>query len=268
MKFFIPIGVSFYCIGMVCIGIQQAIYSEFLPVLIPKWPSWIQGSATWATLSGILLVIAAAIILFGKKNPGMAIILGGFLLALFILFHLPYQLFVNPYSNHLGAWANTNKIVALSGGVLIIAGSFSKEQRSMLTKPFSSRTLHLFVLAGTLFFSQMLILFGIDHFLYAKAIATIVPAWIPGHLFWTYFAGVALIASGIAIILKFKTMAIGILLGSMIFLWLVLLHLPRALADPDGNKGNEVTSLFQALAFSGIAFVIAGLPKMTAKNTA
>jgi hypothetical protein len=43
----------------------------------------------------------------------------------------------------------------------------------------------------------------------------------------------------------------------MIFLWFVLLHIPRAIADPFTNNGNEVASAFDALAFSGIAFLIA-----------
>jgi hypothetical protein len=44
----------------------------------------------------------------------------------------------------------------------------------------------------------------------------------------------------------------------MLFLWVVLLHVPQAIADPCGNLGNEWSSLFQALAFSGVAFILAG----------
>src|SRR5215472_11313433 len=45
---------------------------------------------------------------------------------------------------------------------------------------------------GVLFAIAMAI-FGADHFVFAKFVATIVPAWIPWHEFWTYFVGVALI---------------------------------------------------------------------------
>jgi hypothetical protein len=47
----------------------------------------------------------------------------------------------------------------------------------------------------------------------------------------------------------------------MLFLWLVLLHIPRAIAEPYVAKGNEITSVFEALAFSGIALGIALLQK-------
>jgi uncharacterized membrane protein YphA (DoxX/SURF4 family) len=72
---------------------------------------------------------------------------------------------------------------------------------------------------------------------------------------------VALIGSGIAIILKIKLRIIATLLGIMIFLWFIFLHIPRAIAQPFVDKGNEVTSAFSALAFCGIAFVIAGSKK-------
>jgi uncharacterized membrane protein len=105
----------------------------------------------------------------------------------------------------------------------------------------------------------MLIAFGIDHFLYKEFVATIVPDWIPWHMFWTYFAAVALIGSGVCILFKILIRQISMLLGIMLLIWFVILHIPRAVADPDGAKGNEITSVFQALAFSGVAFVIASV---------
>jgi uncharacterized membrane protein YphA (DoxX/SURF4 family) len=100
-----------------------------------------------------------------------------------------------------------------------------------------------------------------DHFLYTEFVSKLVPSWIPGSTFWTYFAAVALIGSGIAIIFRIMLKQVALLLGTMLFLWLILLHIPRAIADPHIDKGNEVTSVFQALAFSGMAFIIAGMHK-------
>ena len=103
----------------------------------------------------------------------------------------------------------------------------------------------------------MLIIFGIDHFLYTSFVKTIVPAWIGAQLFWTYFAGVALILSGLAILINFKPRTVGLLLGTMLFIWLIVLHIPRAIAAPVTDNGNEWTSVFQCLAFSGMALLIA-----------
>jgi uncharacterized membrane protein YphA (DoxX/SURF4 family) len=92
-------------------------------------------------------------------------------------------------------------------------------------------------------------------------VETLVPSWIPWHSFWTYFAGIALIASGFAIIINIKARLAAFLLGIMIFIWLAVLHLPRGIADPHIGHGNELRSVFESLAFSGIAFVLAGTSK-------
>jgi uncharacterized membrane protein YphA (DoxX/SURF4 family) len=84
-----------------------------------------------------------------------------------------------------------------------------------------------------------------------------VPSWIPWQYFWTYFAAVALIGGGMAIILDFRVRLFANLLAIMIFLWLILLHIPRAIADPHSLNGNEITSVFEAFAYPGIALVLA-----------
>jgi hypothetical protein len=43
----------------------------------------------------------------------------------------------------------------------------------------------------------------------------------------------------------------------MLFIWFLILHIPRAIDMPEIANGNELTSVFQALAFSGVALVIA-----------
>jgi uncharacterized membrane protein YphA (DoxX/SURF4 family) len=113
---------------------------------------------------------------------------------------------------------------------------------------------------GRYFLPITAIVFGIDHFVYPIIVSKLVPSWIPGSLFWTYFAGIALIAAGVGMILRVQARLASLLLGIMIFLWLILLHIPRAFAEPPSVKGNEWTSVFEALAFSGIAFMLAALP--------
>jgi uncharacterized membrane protein YphA (DoxX/SURF4 family) len=138
-----------------------------------------------------------------------------------------------------------------------MASSFPETRLSITSK--------MLLITGRIFFSIMLIIFGIDHILYKGFVATLVPAWIPGSMFWTYFGSIALIGSGICILLKIKTRLVGMLLGTMLLIWFIILHIPRAIADPYAGKGNEITSVFQALAFSGIAFVIA-IGASTRKN--
>jgi hypothetical protein len=176
-----------------------------------------------------------------------------------IFFHIPYELHLSPAQ--LGSWTDPLKCLTLSGGAFIVAGSFpSQNNTSAIIK-----LLEKFIPAGKYFVAVMMIAFGIDHFLYTDFVATIVPAWIAGKIFWTYFAGIALIAAGLGIILNIKRRLAAILAGAMIFIWFVILHIPRAIADPHSGKGNEWTSVFEALAFSGIAFLIASQSKKQPK---
>lgn len=256
METLIKAGRKFYGICLAGLGLQQFIYAGFLPVILPAWPSWIPGPVLWAYLFGAVLIGAGTAILFEWRGRTVALVSGGVFFALFLLGHVPHLIFFNPHSNHLGTWTNALKMLALSGGAFVVAGSYTDEI-SVGNKSSLIMLLEKFVPFGSIFFSVTMIVFGIDHFLYVEFVATLVPAWIPGNIFWTYFAAIALIGSGVTIILRIKLKLVGLLLGTMIFLWFILLHIPRAIADPAGNMGNEVTSVFQALGFSGIAFVLA-----------
>jgi uncharacterized membrane protein YphA (DoxX/SURF4 family) len=244
-------GRFFYGIGVAGIGLQQFIYSEFRPVLLPYWPASVPGQNILAYLAGALLILAGLAIILDKKGRIACYILAGFFFLLFLCCHVYFQLFLNPNDFHLGSWTDALKELALSGGAFLMAASFPEQKASPPAK--------LLQLLGKAFFSIMLIAFGVDHFLYTEFVATLVPNWIPGHIFWTYFAAVALIGSGVCFLLQLQVKLVGMLCGVMLFLWFVILHIPRAIADPHAAKGNEITSVFQALAFSGIAFIIAWL---------
>jgi len=249
---------SFYGIGIAGIGIQQFIYPDFRPVIFPPaWPQWIHASPIGAYVTGAALITAGAFIVLNKKTKATSLLLGGFLFLMFIAFQCPFIMFIQPnLPYHLGLWTDPLKELALSGGAFVVA-RMSGDDPQAFRKNYLLVVLEKFVPFRRIFFSITMISFGIDHFFYTEFVATLVPAWIPDHIFWTYFAAVALIGSGVAIILKIRLRPIALLLSTMLFLWLILLHIPRAIADPRVDNGNEITSVFEALAFSGIALGIA-----------
>jgi hypothetical protein len=222
-------------------------------MLIPPKHSWIPGLAMVAYISGTMLLLAGACIVFDKKTKPIALLLGGVLLLIFCFYYVPYEFIATSNYMHLGEWDNAEKDLALSSGAFVIAGIAStRGENSRSNFP---KNLMRF---GALLFSITIISFGIDHFLYAVDVADYIPSWISNRLFWAYFAGAALLGSGIAIFLKIKLRLFATLLGAMIFIWFIILHIPYAIATPFAGKGGEVTSAFLALAYSGIAFAIAG----------
>jgi uncharacterized membrane protein YphA (DoxX/SURF4 family) len=244
-----------YALGIAGLGLQQFFFPGFRPAFVPGWFEWLANAEPLVYLFSVGLIVASGSILFNIKAKSALLILAVVFLLSFLLLHIPSNLAQNLISP--GAWTNALKILAFSGGALILAGSFDDDES---VKPSAlNRTLGKLIPLGRFFFGVMLIVFGIDHFLYAQFVATLVPEWIGGNMFWTYFAAVALIGSGVSLITKIKISLVSLLMGIMIFIWLLILHIPRAVATPELDNGNEITSVFQALAFSGVGFVLASV---------
>jgi hypothetical protein len=251
-------GRIFFGAALIAFGVLQVIYADFESVILPYWPDWLPGKLAGVYIFSLALIISGIVLLLGKRVRGFSLLLGGIFFLLFLVGHLPYQLANNLHN--LGAWTNSLKTLTLSGGAFIVAASLPVQRYSSPEHVSSlSRWLENCIPAGPVFVSVFLIICGIDHFLYTGFVATLVPSWISGAMFWTYFAGSALIGAGVAIILRIKIRLVAGLLGIMIFLWFLLLHIPRAIADPTGNKGNECVSVFEALCFSGFAFILAAI---------
>jgi uncharacterized membrane protein len=261
-KFIRPARVA-YCIGLTGMVFPQFFYKVFGSNFFPAWPH-LPLVSFWACLFTVITIAACIAIVFEKKARAASLILGGLLLAMYCFGYVPYEIILAPYNNYLGAWADGLKEPALAGGAFVIAGSFSEKTET--GKASLIKVMGKLIPFGRIFFSITMILYGYVHFLYTKPISTLVPGWIPGHVFWTYFAGAMLICSGIAIIFRIKLKLVATLLGTMIFIWLIILHTPLAVADPFGNKSNSLISAFSALAFSGIAFVIAGVAEKNVKR--
>ncbi|MDB5123708.1 MAG: hypothetical protein JWP94_1837 [Mucilaginibacter sp.] len=259
MKSLIKPGRIAYCIGLAGMVSPQFFYGKFGSNFFPGWTN-LPFVAFWACLFAIVAIAACAAIIFEKNARTVSLVLGGFLLATYCFGYLPYEILVEPYNNYLGTWASGLKEPALAGGAFVIAGSFPREANLKNT---SIKWLEKLIPFGPFLFCITMVLYGISHFLYVKPVSALVPGWIPGNIFWTYFAGAALIGLGIAIVFKIKLKLAALLLGIMIFIWLIIIHIPLAIADPFGNKSDAFISSFSALAFCATAFVISG---MASKN--
>jgi uncharacterized membrane protein len=246
----------FFAICIAGLGAQQFNDGQFRPVLIPAFNTHFAGETALIYLLSIILIGTAVAILLEKQAANASLLLGFVFLANLLFCHIPYEGWMDPAGRQsIGAWNNAFKEAALAGSAFVVAGSLTREQA--LDKMAIVTTPQVLIPLGSILFSIMIVVFGIEHFLYAEFVKTLVPAWIPGALFWTYFAAVALVGGGSAILFQTRSRPAAMLLGLMIFLWVILLHIPRAVVAPATDNGNELTSVFEALGFSGIAVLIA-----------
>jgi uncharacterized membrane protein len=112
------------------------------------------------------------------------------------------------------------------------------------------------VALGPVFFAIPMAVFASQHFTEARGVSTLVPAWLPGHLFWTYFVGTAIIAAAVGIVARQQARLAALLLGVMLLVFELTLHIPRIMAHP--KSVLAWATAFRDLAFSGGALAFAG----------
>jgi uncharacterized membrane protein len=111
------------------------------------------------------------------------------------------------------------------------------------------------VALANLCFAMPLAVFGTEHFGLAGSIMGLVPKFMPWHLFWTYFVGVALLAASLSIATKIQVRWSGLLFGIMMFLFVAMMDLPGTLA----NVHNRIswTLLCRELSFGAGGWMLA-----------
>lgn len=88
------------------------------------------------------------------------------------------------------------------------------------------------ILFGPLFYAVPLAAFGTEHFTLAALIASLVPKWIPWHLFWAYFVGACFIAAALSLVTGIQTRLAASLLALTFFLFVVLMDAPGWARQP------------------------------------
>jgi hypothetical protein len=110
-----------------------------------------------------------------------------------------------------GPWTVTSELLALCGASFILPNVMPRDELISST----GNTVSSLATAGRFAFAISLVIFAIQHFIYARFIAALIPSWIPAHLFWAYFIGVAFVGAALAIAAKVQAKLAAVLLGTM-----------------------------------------------------
>ena len=114
-------------------------------------------------------------------------------------------------------------------------------------------------------FAVPLAVFGAEHFALGNAMIGLVPPYMPLRLSWIYFVGVALIIASLSIATKIQVRWSGLLFAIMMFLFVLMIHLPGAV-----KSGDRIiwTIVIREMSFGGGGLVLAGvaLGQLRGKN--
>ncbi|HEY5029185.1 MAG TPA: hypothetical protein VIK39_12310 [Candidatus Angelobacter sp.] len=122
-----------------------------------------------------------------------------------------------------------------------------------------ARGLDKIVALANLCFAVPLAVFGTLHLFGPDFVKDLVPQYMPGRMFWVYFVGCALIAASLSIATKIGVRWSGLLVGTMMFMFVAMLYLPSALRHLHARI--TWTIVFRELSFGGAGWILAAIAK-------
>ncbi|MGC3945450.1 MAG: hypothetical protein QM762_13205 [Chryseolinea sp.] len=248
MNIYRTIGRVFFGVGIAGLGLMHFFFPGIRPIILPELTDLPATFSFIGYLAGIVLTAAGGLVVIGRMFSTVSLILGVVFFGLFVVGHLPWSLTSGSFNQY---WVDTNKMIALSGGFLMISTINSPTYNNRMMQ-WLARLAPL----GKYLFAIMLYNFAIGHYNNLEGISNIVPKYIPFPQFWTYIGGVALMGSAISIFSGFKVRTIMLLLSLNLFIWLLMLHLYYTILYPEWNEGGNFVGSLTCMCFCGTALVV------------
>lgn len=116
---------------------------------------------------------------------------------------------------------------------------------------------------GRILYALPMAVFGIDHFVKAQDMKNLVPAFIPGDIFWVYLTGVALLAAALSIIIKKQVWWSTLLLSLMLLGFIATIHIPGIV---NGYMPTSLINLLKDISLIGGAMYIGECTRNSVQN--
>jgi uncharacterized membrane protein len=240
-------GRVLFATAMGGLGVQCMLRGNAVPTLEPVAGSSSLPLVGWIT--GVVLFAAAIAMLAHSKAYYGAAVIAATLLLWLLLLHAP-ALAANPKNG--GEWTGTFETFALGGAALVLFGLMrSAAGYEREPEPIARRATTI----GRLMYGASMPAFGVLHYIYIAYVASVIPDWIPAHVFFGYATGVAHLASGLGILTGVFSRLAAYCTAAMFGSWVVIVHVPRVLAN--FRHPNEWTSMLIAIGMCGGALLIA-----------
>lgn len=218
-------------IGTLAYGLVCLAFGDF-GLQWQRVPDWVPGRTALAYGNGALLAAGGALLVWPRTSLWAARFLAGYFLLWVLLLKVPIVV-ANPL--RIVPWLGFAEILSVAAGAVMLAEAGNNVRR-----------------VARYAYGFCPIVFGLSHFAYPDFTADMVPAWIPAPLFWAWATGAGHFAAGVAILAGILSRLAVTVLAAMMGSFVLLLHLPRVVADPTSHL--EWTMLSIATVITGAAW--------------
>jgi uncharacterized membrane protein len=223
---------------------ENILFGRYIVARVEPWPADPSAQFAVACVTGAVFLASGAALLTQRFLRNAALASAVLIFGWSMFLHLPVAIAAPAWS---ADWTKMLKAAALASGALGVAAADGRPMGSLLS---ALRTLAPYA-AGAFF-----LLCGIQHVIFADFVARLVPRFIPGALFWTYFAGLALIAAGLGFWTPPVRRVAATLAAAMVFSWVFLVHVPLVVTV----GRHEWMGVFEALGITGACLALACWP--------
>lgn len=209
-------------------------------------PEWLPGGAAVGRVMGLLLFLLGAALLALPDVRRVLVGISALFVSWIVILH-PERLVTNRFS--LGAWLGVAEVAAVAAACWLLLRLLNGRAWAAQAKDQKVTSLILAI------YGIALIVFGLCHFVYLDITASMVPDWLPGRPTIAILTGIAHVAAGLALLSGLQDRLAMQLLTAMFGSFVLLVHVPRAGADP-ANRG-EWLLLATSLLLTASAWVMA-----------
>jgi uncharacterized membrane protein len=226
-------GHALFAATMIALGIMGLIKGGF----VPFWSGVPKGMPARTALAYLCAVISlgSGIGLLWRRTAEFASLVLLAILALWMVLFRLLPLFGTP--TEPGLWWACGEIAVMMAGAWVLAVGFSGDRGGMRSG-FITSDRGLRIARGL--YGLGLISFGVAHFTFLERTVGMVPGWLPWHLGWACFTGIALIAAGVAVLVGVFARLAAVLSAWELSLFTVLVWGPVTIAGPDASQWNEI----------------------------
>jgi|SRR5215471_11143850 len=240
-----------FAIPLAVFGALHLFGQQFIMPIVPSYMPW---RLFWVYFIGCAL-IAASLSIATRIAVRWSGLLFGIMMFMFVaMIHFPGAL---RQPNRI-IWTIVFREMSFGGAGWLLAGSAADGWRTEIKSTL--------LIAGRVFVTMALIVFGIEHFLHPTGLPGVplekqMPAWIPGRELIDYMTGAALLVAAGSILLNRKTRTVTTGVGGWILLMVLVIYGPvliAALSDPGiGVEVEGINYFADTLLFAGTVLAVA-----------